>query len=174
MAAQAVLRAHALRGNGTPKFSVNPDKEVGNVVVAANTKLPTNRKEAVEAVARMKTLFINRDQNKEIVVSNTAISQLLKTKGQCIETGVQEDSDLGARGRLTFLRFKTNSFALFISRYKKISISLLSLPHVSTKLINFAIHSKWIIPFTLPKSQDYLRYERIHFLHNRGLHRRSK
>lgn len=39
----------------------------------SKTPLPNNRKEAIEAVEKLKRPFINKDQNKEIKVSNTAV-----------------------------------------------------------------------------------------------------
>ncbi len=71
MAANAVLRAHALRGNGTPKFSVNPDKEVGNVVVdSSRDKLPMSRTEAITMLDSMTQPFHNNDQDVDIFVSH--------------------------------------------------------------------------------------------------------
>ena len=51
-----------------------PEKNVNNVIVdSTKTKLPTNRKEAIATVAAINRPFINKDQNKEILVSNTAV-----------------------------------------------------------------------------------------------------
>ena len=50
------------------------DKEVANVIVeSADKNLPTNRKEALEALSKMTPPFINKDQQKEIKVSKNAI-----------------------------------------------------------------------------------------------------
>lgn len=51
------------------------EREIDNIIVDKETfdKLPTSRKEATEAVAKMQRPFINKDQQKEILVSNSAI-----------------------------------------------------------------------------------------------------
>ena len=50
------------------------EKEVENIFVdTSKTSLPSNRNEAIDAVAKLKKPFINKDQNKEIKVSNTSI-----------------------------------------------------------------------------------------------------
>lgn len=50
------------------------NREVENVIAdTSKTPLPTNRKEAIAAVNKMEKPFINKDQNKEIKVSNTGV-----------------------------------------------------------------------------------------------------
>ena len=50
------------------------EKEVTNVIVdSTKTKLPHNRKEALEVVSKTPRPFINKDQGKEIIVYNSAV-----------------------------------------------------------------------------------------------------
>lgn len=50
------------------------EKEVTNVIVdSTKTKLPHNRKEALEVVSKIPRPFINKDQGKEIIVYNSAV-----------------------------------------------------------------------------------------------------
>ena len=63
-----------LEAKGNLLYSTIAEREVENVIVdSSKTNLPTNREEAIKAVAALKKPFINKDQQKEIIVSKNAI-----------------------------------------------------------------------------------------------------
>ena len=50
------------------------EREIENIVVdTSKTPLPDSRNAALDAVSKLKRPFINEDQNKEIIVSNTSV-----------------------------------------------------------------------------------------------------